>query len=205
MGTTLNRKRIYIGGEGMTQRCEWVTSEPLYIAYHDKEWGRPLYDDQRLFELLCLEGAQAGLSWWTILQRREGYRKAFKGFDPEKIVAFGEETIQELMFNKEIIRNQLKIRSVQSNAAAYLTIQESGQSFSEYIWQFVDGKQIQNHWVNQEDVPAFSEESVRMSKQLKKDGFKFVGPTICYAYMQAVGMVNDHLTTCDCYEACCQQ
>lgn len=205
MGTVLKRRGIYLGGEGMTQRCEWVTSESLYIAYHDEEWGRPLCDDQRLFEMLCLEGAQAGLSWWSILQRREGYRKAFKSFDPEKNVVFSEEMIQELMLNKEIIRNQLKIRSVQSNAAAYLKIQESGQSFSEYIWQFVDGKQIQNHWVNQEDVPVFSEESVRMSKQLKKDGFKFVGPTICYAYMQAVGMVNDHLTTCDCYEACSQK
>nr|WP_208560783.1 DNA-3-methyladenine glycosylase I [Marinilactibacillus kalidii] len=187
------------------KRCAWVTEEPLYIDYHDLEWGKPLYDDQRLFEMLCLEGAQAGLSWWTILQRREGYRRAFADFDPAKIVQFDEDTVQALMQNEEIIRNQLKIRSVLTNARAYLKILESGQSFSDYIWQFVDHQQVVNHWDKPGEVPATTEISTQMSKQLKKDGFKFVGPTICYAYMQAVGMVNDHLTTCDCYEACIQK
>lgn len=184
----------------MTQRCAWVTEEPLYIDYHDNEWGKPLYDDQKLFEMLCLEGAQAGLSWWTILQRREAYREAFDGFDPVKIARYSEEKIEQLIQNDKIIRNRLKINSVVTNAQAYLTITESGQNFSSYIWSYVDGKQIVNHRTSPEEVPAATELSTKMSKQLKKDGFKFVGPTICYAYMQAVGMVNDHLVTCASYE-----
>lgn len=184
----------------MTQRCAWVTEEPLYIDYHDNEWGKPLYDDQKLFEMLCLEGAQAGLSWWTILQRREAYREAFDGFDPVKIARYSEEKIEQLIQNDKIIRNRLKIRSIVTNAQAYLTITESGQNFSSYIWGYVDGKQIVNHRTSPEEVPAATEISTKMSKQLKKDGFKFVGPTICYAYMQAVGMVNDHLVICASYE-----
>ena len=180
----------------MGKRCEWVTEDPLYIAYHDKEWGQPLYDDQRLFELLCLEGAQAGLSWWTILQRRESYREAFDGFDPYQIADYDEKKIAELLQNENIIRNRLKIRSVVTNAKAYIKIVEGGQSFSDYIWQFVGGKPVINYWEHQAEVPAVTEISTQMSKQLKKDGFKFVGPTICYAYMQAAGMVNDHLVSC---------
>lgn len=184
----------------MTKRCGWVTDAPLYIEYHDKEWGRPLYDDQKLFEMLCLEGAQAGLSWWTILQRRENYREAFDGFDPSKIIQYDETKIESLLQNEGIIRNRLKVRSVITNAEAYMKIIENGQSFSEYIWQFVDGKPINNKRENLEEVPATTKISERMSKQLKKEGFKFVGPTICYAYMQAVGMVNDHVMDCDCYQ-----
>lgn len=180
-------------------RCGWVTEAPLYIEYHDKEWGRPLYDDQRLFEMLCLEGAQAGLSWWTILQRRENYRKAFDNFDPEKIVQYDEDRLEELRQNEGIIRNRLKINSVVTNAEAYLAIVNNGQSFSEYIWQFVDGEPIDNRRKSLKEVPASTELSKKMSKQLKKDGFKFVGPTICYAFMQAVGMVNDHVADCECY------
>lgn len=182
------------------KRCEWVTEEPLYITYHDEEWGRPLYDDNRLFEMLCLEGAQAGLSWWTILQRRENYREAFDQFDPEKIRMYDEEKIEELRQNEKIIRNKLKIKSVISNAKAYAKVVEEHGSFSDYIWQFVDQEPIINVREKQSEVPASTELSHQMSKKLKKDGFKFVGPTICYAYMQAVGMVNDHLVSCHCYK-----
>lgn len=184
----------------MKKRCGWVTDDLIYIDYHDQEWGRPLYDDQRLFELLCLEGAQAGLSWLTILKRREAYREAFDHFDPEIISTYNEEKIQTLIENDKIIRNKLKIRSVVTNAEAYLKIIENGQSFSDYLWQFVDGEAIQNHRTDSEDVPAQTEKSQAMSKQLKKDGFKFVGPTSCYAFMQASGMVNDHVTDCFCYQ-----
>ncbi|WP_440894703.1 DNA-3-methyladenine glycosylase I [Amphibacillus sp. Q70] len=180
-------------------RCTWVTQEPLYIAYHDHEWGKPDYHDHYLFEMLCLEGAQAGLSWWTILQKRENYRKAFDHFDPEKIVNYDQEKVKQLLGNSGIVRNKLKINSVISNAQAYLKIVESGQSFSNYIWQFVNGQPIINYWKNEQQVPVSTEISEKMSKQLKKDGFKFVGPTICYAYMQAVGMVNDHTTDCFCH------
>lgn len=184
----------------MTNRCAWVTEEPLYIDYHDHEWGKPLYNDQKLFEMLCLEGAQAGLSWWTILQRREAYRQAFDGFDPVKIAQYSEEKIEQLIKNDKIIRNRLKINSVVTNAQAYLKITEGGQNFSSYIWSYVEGKQIVNHWTSPDEVPAATDLSTKMSKKMKKDGFKFVGPTICYAYMQAVGMVNDHLLTCAYYE-----
>ncbi|HAJ70403.1 MAG: DNA-3-methyladenine glycosylase I [Alkalibacterium gilvum] len=184
----------------MTNRCKWVTDNQKYKDYHDKEWGRPLYDDKQLFELLCLEGAQAGLSWLTVLKKRENYREAFDNFDPQKISNYNEEKIQKLLKNENIIRNKLKIRSVVTNAQAYLEILESGQTFSDYLWQFVDGEPIQNARIKNSDIPSQTERSQRMSKQLKKDGFKFVGPTICYAFMQASGMVNDHVTDCFCYE-----
>ena len=183
----------------MIKRCDWVTSEQLYIDYHDQEWGRPSRDDRHLFEMLCLEGAQAGLNWWTILQKRDNYRRAFDQFDPGKIVTYDRKKIEQLLEDPGIVRNRLKIKSVISNAEAYLRIIESGQRFADYIWQFVDGEQIVNHWRSGQDVPVSTTISERMSRQLKKDGFKFVGPTICYAYMQAIGMVNDHLVDCFCH------
>lgn len=182
-------------------RCHWVKeSEPLYVEYHDKEWGRPLKDDLVLFEMLCLEGAQAGLSWLTILKRREHYRESFDHFDPYKMAYYGEEKIAELMQNSGIIRNRRKIVAFIENAKAYIRLVEAEISFTDYIWSFVDHKPIQNHFTLMKEVPASTDISKKMSAQLKKDGFKFVGPTICYAFMQAVGMVNDHLVTCPCYE-----
>ncbi|MED3803600.1 DNA-3-methyladenine glycosylase I [Lysinibacillus xylanilyticus] len=181
------------------KRCEWVKlNEPLYVEYHDKEWGIPVYDDQHLLEMLCLEGAQAGLSWWTILQKREGYREAFDQFDASKIILYTEDKLQELRQDSRIVRNKLKIASVVTNAQAFLRIQEKHGSFSEYIWGFVDHQPIINEWSSIADVPATTEISDRMSKQLKKDGFKFVGSTICYSFMQATGMVNDHIVDCIC-------
>ncbi|KOY83425.1 DNA-3-methyladenine glycosylase I [Lysinibacillus macroides] len=182
-------------------RCAWVKlEEPLYVDYHDKEWGVPVYDDQQLFEMLCLEGAQAGLSWWTILQKREGYREAFDQFDATKIVHYTAEKLAELQQDTRIVRNKLKIASVVTNAKAFLRMQEQHGSFSDYIWGFVEHQPIINEWTSIAEVPATPALSERMSKQLKKDGFKFVGSTICYSFMQAVGMVNDH--TVDC---CCRQ
>jgi DNA-3-methyladenine glycosylase I len=184
----------------MTKRCTWVlTKEPLYIEYHDKEWGVPVYDDRTLFEMLCLEGAQAGLSWWTILQKRENYRNAFDNFEAEKIIHYSDEKIQSLIEDKGIVRHKLKIQSVVSNALAFLRIQKEYGSFSNYIWDFVDNNPIINHWETVKEVPTSSEISDYMSKRLKKDGFKFVGSTICYSYMQAVGMVNDHTQECFCH------
>ncbi|RKQ32702.1 DNA-3-methyladenine glycosylase I [Oceanobacillus halophilus] len=184
----------------MVQRCEWAAGkDPLYIDYHDNEWGVPVYDDKLLFELLCLEGAQAGLSWWTILQKRENYQNAFDGFDAEKIIHFSEEKIQSLLEYKGIVRNKLKIQSVITNAKAFLQIQQRYGTFSSYIWAFVDGKHIINEWHTSKEVPVTTKISDAMSKQLKKDGFKFVGSTICYAYMEAVGMVNDHTIDCFCH------
>lgn len=185
----------------MSKRCAWVTKEPLYIEYHDKEWGVPVYDDRLLFEMLCLEGAQAGLSWWTILQKRENYRKAFDHFEAEKIVEYTDEKLQLLIENKGIVRNRLKIKSVVTNAKAFLKIQKEYGSFSNYIWGFVDHKPIVNHWEAGKEVPVSNAISDKMSKQLKKDGFKFVGSTICYSYMQAVGMINDHTLECFCHPA----
>jgi DNA-3-methyladenine glycosylase I len=181
------------------KRCEWVTKEELYIEYHDKEWGVPVYDDRKLFEMLCLEGAQAGLSWWTILKKRENYKEAFDNFEAEKIVKYTEEKLEQLMEDKGIVRNRRKIESVVTNAKAFLKIREECGSFSNYIWKFVDNKPIINSWKSIGEVPASTELSDKMSKQLKKDGFKFVGSTICYSFMQAVGMVNDHTTECFCY------
>ncbi|KGR80836.1 DNA-3-methyladenine glycosylase I [Lysinibacillus boronitolerans] len=183
------------------KRCDWVKlDEPLYVEYHDKEWGVPVYDDQHLFEMLCLEGAQAGLSWWTILQKREGYREAFDQFDVEKIIHYTADKLEELKQDTRIVRNKLKIASVVTNAKAYLQIQEKHGSFSHYLWSFVDHKPLINEWASIKEVPVTTEISDRMSKQLKKDGFKFIGSTICYSFMQAVGMVNDHTTDC-----CCRQ
>lgn len=181
------------------KRCDWVKlDEPLYVEYHDKEWGVPVYDDQHLFEMLCLEGAQAGLSWWTILQKREGYREAFDQFDVEKIIHYTADKLEELQQDTRIVRNKLKIASVVTNAKAYLQIQEKHGSFSHYLWSFVDHKPLINEWASIKEVPVTTEISDRMSKQLKKDGFKFIGSTICYSFMQAVGIVNDHITDCRC-------
>ena len=183
------------------ERCGWVKlTEPIYVKYHDEEWGVPVFDDQQLFEMLCLEGAQAGLNWLTILKRREGYREAFDYFDVEKIVHYDEEKLEALKQDERIIRNRLKIASVVTNAKSYLNMQKKHGSFSNYIWSFVEHKPINNRWERIEDVPATTEISDLMSKQLKKDGFKFIGSTICYAFMQAVGMVNDHTTNCYCYK-----
>lgn len=180
-------------------RCGWVNQDPLYIEYHDHEWGVPVYDDQLLFEYLNLEGAQAGLSWYTILKKRENYRRAFDQFDPEKIIQYDEKKIEELRNNEGIVRNKLKINAVKTNAAAYFRVVEEFGSFREYIWSYVDGKPIQNHFQDLSEVPATTEISDLLSKDLKKRGFKFVGSTISYAFMQAVGMVNDHIITCKCY------
>lgn len=180
----------------MSVRCGWVNSDPLYIDYHDKEWGIPEHRDQKLFEMLILEGAQAGLSWYTILKKREAYREAFDAFDPHKIAFYDEEKLQQLMQNKGIVRNRLKIRAAVKNAQSLLTVQQEWGSFDRYIWSFVDGKPIQNYWRSLAEVPASTERSKAMSKDLKKRGFTFVGPTICYSFMQAVGMVNDHEAEC---------
>lgn len=169
------------------------------MNYHDKEWGVPVFDDRLLFEMLCLEGAQAGLSWWTILQKRENYRKAFDHFEAEKIVQYTDEKLQSLREDTGIVRNKLKIQSVVTNAKAFLRIQQEYGSFSNYIWSFVDTKPIINHWKTGKEVPVTTEISDNMSKRLKKDGFKFVGGTICYSYMQAVGMINDHTLNCFCH------
>lgn len=177
-------------------RCGWVSSDPLYIAYHDIEWGVPVFDDKKLFEFLVLEGAQAGLSWLTVLKKRENYRKALEGFDPAKVASFSEEKIQRLLSDPGIIRNQLKIRSAVTNAAAFLKVQEEFGSFAEYSWQFVGGKPIVNCFKSLKEIPARTPESDAFSKDLKKRGFKFVGSTIIYAHMQAIGMVNDHIVDC---------
>ncbi len=177
------------------RRCPWARGEQ-YIAYHDDEWGVPVHDDRVLFEFLILEGAQAGLSWETILKKRENYRTALDGFDPAVIARYGDRKLAALMQNAGIVRNRLKIASVVQNAKAFLTAQQEFGSFDAYIWQFVDGRPQQNRRKTMADVPARTQESDAMSKDLKRRGFKFVGTTICYAYMQAVGMVNDHLTAC---------
>ncbi len=182
-------------------RCPWPTNDPLYIQYHDEEWGVPVYDDQLLLAKLILDGAQAGLSWITILRKREGYWAAFDNFDPEKMARYDDAKIAELMNNAGIIRNRQKINSAIKNAQAYLRLhEERGDSFSNYLWSFVGGKPIVNALKTDADYVAISPESEAMSKALKKRGFSFVGPTICYAFMQAVGMVNDHLVSCFRYE-----
>ena len=179
------------------RRCAWVGDEPLYQAYHDEEWGVPVHDDRLLFEFLVLEGAQAGLSWLTILRKREGYRRAFAGFDPETVAAFGPADVECLLADSGIIRNRLKIGSAITNAQAFLRVREEFGSFDAYVWGFVDGETIQNEWKLMAEIPAKTLEAERMSADLKKRGFRFVGPTICYAHMQATGMVNDH--TVDCF------
>ncbi len=188
---------LLMGGLIMEKtRCGWAGSDPLYVSYHDKEWGVPVHDDRLLFEFLCLEGAQAGLSWSTILKRRENYRKAFDNFILKIVVKYNEEKINSLINDSSIIRNKLKINSVIKNAKNFLKIQEECGTFDKYIWDFVNGKPIINEWKTLKEVPVKTEISEKMSKDLKKRGFSFVGPTICYAYMQAVGLVNDHIVGC---------
>ena len=182
------------------ERCQWALASPLEQDYHDHEWGLPLHDDHRLFEFLTLEGAQAGLSWATILKKRDGYRQAFDQFDPEMIANYSQKKIASLLSDPSIIRNRLKIRSVVTNARAFLDIQSRFGSFDTYVWQFVDGVPIQNNWKATNEIPAYTSKSKVMSNVMKSDGFKFVGPTICYAFMQATGMVNDHTTNCYRYE-----
>ena len=181
-------------------RCEWCGTDPLYIKYHDEEWGVPVHDDRKLFEFLILEGAQAGLSWITILKKRENYIKAFDNFDPVKVSRYSEKKIEKLLQNPGIVRNKLKINSAVGNAKAFLKIQKEYGSFDKYIWSFVGGKPIINKWKSLKEIPAITKESDAMSKDLKKHGFKFVGSTICYAFMQAVGMVNDHTVKCFRYK-----
>jgi DNA-3-methyladenine glycosylase I len=186
--------------EGMKKRCDWAGEEQIYIDYHDQEWGVPIHDDGKLFEFLILEGAQAGLSWITILKKRENYRKAFDGFDPEKVARYDEKKIEALMANEGIVRNRLKVQGAIQNAKAFLAVQQEFGSFDAYIWGFVDGKPQKNAWKSLKEVPATTSVSDAMGKDLKKRGFKFVGSTICYAFMQAVGMVNDHITDCFRYD-----
>jgi DNA-3-methyladenine glycosylase I len=177
-------------------RCPWAGEDPLYVRYHDREWGVPLHQERRLFEFLVLEGAQAGLSWWTILKKRENYRKAFDGFDPAKVARFGENKIAALLADPGIVRNRLKVSAAVRNARAVLDIQQEFGSFDAYLWRFVDGRPKQNRWQAPAEVPAETGASRALSKDLARRGCAFVGPTICYAFMQAVGMVNDHVVGC---------
>ena len=188
----------------MTIRCPWPGTDPLYIQYHDVEWGVPLHDDRRLFESLILDGAQAGLSWLTILKKRNNYRQAFDGFDPEIIATYGPDKIERLMADAGIVRNRRKIASAVINARACLRLCEAFGSLDAYLWRFVDGRPIQNAWKAMTEVPVTSAEAVAMSRDLKQRGFTFVGPTICYAFMQAAGMVNDHLTGCFRHSEVCR-
>ena len=186
----------------MPKRCDWCGTDELYVAYHDTEWGVPLYDDQTLFEFLVLEGAQAGLAWITVLRKREGYRSLFDGFDVERVARYTDRKLDRLLADPRIIRNRLKVYSARQNARAFLEVQEEWGSFSDYIWHFVDGKPIQNRWRSMNKIPASTPLSDQVSKDLKKRGFNFVGSTIVYAHMQATGMVNDHLTSCFRHEEC---
>lgn len=182
------------------KRCDWVGADPLYLAYHDQEWGVPLHDDRRLFEMLILEGAQAGLSWITILRKRETYRQAFDNFEAAKIAGYDERKIEALLANPGIVRNRRKVEAAILNARACLAVQQEFGSFDAYIWQFVGGQPRQNTWRTLAEIPAQTPQSEAMSKDLLKRGFKFVGPTICYAFMQATGLVNDHLVDCFRYK-----
>jgi DNA-3-methyladenine glycosylase I len=182
--------------ETTVKRCTWCGSDPQYIAYHDEDWGVPIYDDRLLFEMLILEGAQAGLSWLTILKKRDNYRKAFHGFDATRIARYDQTEIDRLMQDTGIVRNRLKIETAVKNARGFLQIRKEFSSFSDFLWSYVDGKQIVNKWKYLSDIPAYTKLSDQLSKDLKKRGFNFVGPTICYAFMQSVGMVNDHTTEC---------
>ena len=189
--------------KSVKKRCPWSEDvSPAYREYHDREWGVPVHDDRRQFEFLILEGAQAGLSWATVLHKRDGYRKAFANFDPEKVCRFGARKIESLLGNPAIIRNRRKIEASVGNARAFLEVQENFGSFDQYIWNFVDGRPLQNKWRKQSDVPATSPISDELSKDLKKRGFKFVGSTIIYAHMQATGLVNDHLVSCYRHAPC---
>jgi len=186
----------------MKLRCGWADGDPMYEKYHDEEWAVPLYDDTLLFEFLLLEGFQAGLSWITVLKKRDHYRRVMDAFNPEKIARYDEAKIQVLLTDKGIIRNQSKIRGAVSNARCFLSLQDDGRCFSDYVWSFVDGKVIEHQFTSLNQVPSSDARSIQMSKQLKKDGFSFVGPTICYAFMQATGMVNDHLVSCFRHQEC---
>lgn len=177
-------------------RCPWAGSDPLYLRYHDEEWGVPVHDDRHFFEMLVLEGAQAGLAWITILRKREGYRDAFDGFDPAAVARYDARRVEALLANPAIVRNRLKVQSAVGNARAFLRVQDEHGSFDRYVWRFVDGRPRQNRWRTMADVPAETAESRAMSRDLKRRGFRFVGPTICYAFMQATGLVNDHLVDC---------
>ena len=189
----MNRNRV---------RCNWVNDDALSVAYHDEEWGVPTWDDRVLFEMLILEGAQAGLSWNTILRKRDAYRKAFDAFDPERIACYDDRKVALLLQDPGIVRNRLKVRAAVANARALLELQRSGPGFSQFLWAFGGGAPVVNTWRRQEDVPASTPASEVMSKELKRRGFRFVGPTICYAFMQAVGMVNDHVTSCFRWQEC---
>lgn len=178
-------------------RCQWAKTDPLYLEYHDNEWGVPVHDDRKLFEMLVLEGAQAGLSWLTVLRKREHYRRAFDNFDPARIAKYGEARIRALLSDPGIIRNRKKVEAAVQNARAFLGVKKEFGSFDKYIWRFVGGKPIQNAWETTDELPSVTAESEVMAKDLRNRGFAFVGPTICYAFMQAVGMVNDH--TVDCF------
>ncbi len=178
------------------KRCEWCGDDPLYVAYHDEEWGVPVTNERQLFEFLVLEGAQAGLSWRTILYKRDAYREAFEGFEPERVARFGARQISRLMSNPGIVRNGKKIASAVANARAFLAVQQEFSGFAKYQWQFVEGRPLQSRYQSWKEIPAQSSESVAFSKDLKRRGFSFVGPTIMYAHMQAIGMVNDHVVTC---------
>jgi len=180
-------------------RCDWCLGHPLYVAYHDEEWGVPEHDDRRLFEKLILDGAQAGLSWLTILKKRDGYRRAFDEFDAQKIARYSEARIARLLADPGIVRNRLKVNAAVGNARAYLELLDELGSFDRYLWQFVDGRTIRNRWKTLDELPATSPQSDAMSKDLKSRGFKFVGSTICNAFMQATGMINDHLVSCHRY------
>jgi DNA-3-methyladenine glycosylase I len=178
-------------------RCAWVPLEdPLYLAYHDEEWGMPSHNDRHLFEMLSLEGAQAGLSWSTILRKREGYRRAFAGFDAQRVARFDRRKVERLLADPSIVRNRLKVESVVANARAMLDVREEHGSLDAYLWSFVEGRPKVNRWRGLDEIPAETAESKAMSKDLKRRGFRFVGPTVCYAFMQATGMVNDHVTSC---------
>ena len=178
------------------QRCAWSGTDALYCAYHDEEWGVPVHEDRRLFEMLILEGAQAGLAWITILRKREAYRKAFEGFDPTRVAAFNDEKIQTLLQDPGIVRNRLKIQAAVGNAQIFLAVRGEFGSFDNYLWPFVGGQPKVNHWTDHKEVPAMTPEAERLSKDLKQRGFRFVGPTIIYAFMQSVGMVDDHVLNC---------
>jgi DNA-3-methyladenine glycosylase I len=184
----------------MKKRCRWCTDDPDYIDYHDHEWGIPLHDDYRLFEMLALEGAQAGLSWLTVLKKRESYREAFDGFQPQFVAKYGASKVYDLLHNPGIIRNRLKIEAAIQNARCVLKVQEEYGSLDSYLWSFVGGKPVQNAWKSLKEIPCQTLESDRMSKELKRKGFTFVGTKICYAFMQAVGMVNDHEISCFCHK-----
>ena len=186
-------------------RCTWCGADPLYVRYHDEEWGVPVHDDHRHFEFLILEGAQAGLSWITILRKRENYREAFAGFDAERVARFGKRDIERLLKNPGIVRNRLKVESAVKNARAFLEVQAEFNGFDNYVWRFVNGKPIQNRWTQMQQVPTTTPESDTLSKDLKKRGFTFVGSTIIYAHMQAIGMVNDHAVDCFRYKALARQ